>query len=659
MPRHRRVRGSWNQSSKGVAPGVSRAARSSEDGPFAIAQVTPYAWEARRETNEYVAALSEALANRGHSLLVVTPSGSRSLVRESRRLIRAAASAPHSLLQPGSVRTLAMGQSLPVGVARRGGTVSLPIDVARTIERLLSAIPLDFVHVHEPFAPSASAAALRHSRALNVGSFHSPTERVLSTQVARRFIELFFGRLDGRTATFDVTRELIERFFPGDYEVVPPGVELDTYRPSRPATGVEIAFAAEEERGALRLFLRALRRLPVTQDWRVTIWAPRGDELAPRLGRALRERVRFVTAAQEPFSRVLERSHAICVASTGLAPATQALLKAMAAGVVPVATRIPVYEEILHDGEEGLFFEPGDVAVLAAQLTRIVGDEELRSSLRRRCLARREQLGWDRVAEQVEGLYQTVAGRRHSPTGDPAVRRRLARRGFIHCDLHMHTDHSPDCATPVELLLETAKRRGLGAIAVTDHNEISGALAARERADGIKVIVSEEIKTAHEGEVIGLFIEEKIPRGMSMKETIDAIHAQGGLAYVPHPFDRLHSVPDYEHLLKVVESIDILEVFNARVAVSAFNEEAARFAAKYRVVAGAGSDSHVPQGLGSVKIKLRDFESAEEFLESLRDADILRKRKSLIYLQSLKFLQRARPPRSRAARRPRASQRSS
>ena len=146
----------------------------------------------------------------------------------------------------------------------------------------------------------------------------------------------------------------------------------------------------------------------------------------------------------------------------------------------------------------------------------------------------------------------------------------------------MHTDHSPDCATPVDVLLDTAKRRGLGAIAVTDHNEISGALEARERANGIKVIVSEEVKTAHEGEVIGLFIEEKIPRGMSMKETIDAIHAQGGLAYVPHPFDRLHSVPDYEHLLKVVEDIDVLEVFNARVAVRGFNEEAQRFADKYR-----------------------------------------------------------------------------
>ena len=83
----------------------------------------------------------------------------------------------------------------------------------------------------------------------------------------------------------------------------------------------------------------------------------------------------------------------------------------------------------------------------------------------------------------------------------------------------------------------------------------------------------------------------------------------------------------------------MLEVFNARVAVRGFNEEAQRFADKYRVVAGAGSDSHVAQGLGTVKIRMRDFDGPQEFLESLRDADILHKRKSLIYLQSLKFLQ--------------------
>ena len=91
---------------------------------------------------------------------------------------------------------LAAGGRARACPCRRGGRVSLPLDVSRTIESVLETRQLDFVHVHEPFAPSASSAALRHSRALNVGTFHAATERVLSTQVARRFVELFFGRLD-------------------------------------------------------------------------------------------------------------------------------------------------------------------------------------------------------------------------------------------------------------------------------------------------------------------------------------------------------------------------------------------------------------------------------------------------------------------------------
>ena len=160
------------------------------------------------------------------------------------------------------------------------------------------------------------------------------------------------------------------------------------------------------------------------------------------------------------------------------------------------------------------------------------------------------------------------------------------------------------------------------------------------------MIVAEEVKTAGEGEVIGLFLKEKIPRGMSLKDTIAEIRRQGGLVYVPHPFDRMHSVPDYEHLLKIIDDVDAIEVFNPRVAIGAFNDEAARFAAKYRIPAGAGSDSHVAQGLGSVRIQMRDFDGPREFLQSLRDARILTRPSSLLYVQALKFLQTRATPRS-------------
>ena len=611
---------------------------------FSIAQVTPHAWEQHHEVNRFVERLSDELCARGHRVVVVAPSESRELIRESRERIRRAADDPDAIFDAtGCASVLAVGQSLP---ARRGGSVSLPLDVSRSIESLLETAHFDFVHVHEPFAPSAASAALRHSRALNIGTFHSATERVLSTQVARRIVTLMFGRLDGRTASFGVTRDLMARYFPGDYRVISPGAELVPH-PDREADRelVEILYVAEEERAAMRLFLRALRRMPPHLPWQATVWSrePRAEPAVP-LARAIRDRVRFTGPSDGSEAQHLSRADIVVAASSGVAPAPQLPFRAMAGGAVPVASRLPQYEEALADGDRGLLFEPRDTDTLAAQLTRLVEHRDLLDQLHDRIEALHPQLEWSRVADEFESLYREIAARRHG-SGNGTLRRRLGSRDLIHVDLHMHTDHSHDCATPVDRLLETAKEQGLGAVAITDHIEISGALEARDRADGIKVIVAEEVKTADQGEVIGLFIEELIPRGLTLAETIAEIRRQGGLVYVPHPFDRLHAVPDYEHLLDVVEDIDAIEVFNPRVAMKSFNEEAARFAAKYRIPAGAGSDSHVPQGLGSVKIAMRDFDGPEEFLESLRDADIIRKRQSLLYVQALKFIQTKAPGR--------------
>jgi hypothetical protein len=458
---------------------------------FAIAHVTPYPWESQaNQVNAYVRELAGELSRRGHRLLILAPSRSPERVRASRRELRAArtrgAGGPGSLLEgtnAGVPRVIAIGEVLDVPSSSGRRARALPVDVARTLEELLGRTPLDFVHVHEPFAPSASSTALRYSRALNVGSFHAPTERLLSTMLARRFVESFFGRLDARIASLPETAELMGRHFPGEYRMLAPS-----------------------------------------------------------------------------------------------------------------------------------------------------------------------------AIEEIEEIYVELAARRHDAPADSTMRRRLLRRRLIDVDLHMHTDHSPDCETPVEVLLAAAREAGLGAIAVTDHNEISGALEAREKAKGtgIKVIVGEEVKTAEQGEVIGLFIEEKIPRGLTMGETVAEIKRQHGLVYVPHPFDRMHAVPDYEHLLGILEDVDAIEVFNPRVAIGAFNEEAVRFAAKYRIVAGAGSDSHVAQGLGSVRIRMRDFDGPHEFLQSLSDAEITTKPSSLIYVQALKFLQtKATPAAARRASRER------
>ena len=621
---------------------------------LAIAQVSPFAWEAPNEVGEYVGKVSDELAALGHRVLIIAPSESPALVRDSRKALHSGRAGAESLLEraDGQPLVLGVGEVLPFSPTRRRAA-SLPVDVARTIEEALLTLPLDVVHVHEPFAPSAASVALRQSRALNVGSFHAPTERVLSTQLTRPLTRLLLNRLDARTASYRATRELMERFFPADYRVIMPGAGRPA--PRKESDGpVELVFVAEEERAALRILLRALRTVPTELDWRLTIWSSRPLTAPATLNRALRERVRLLDGGELTAVQALSAADVVVLASEGDRTTPGVLVSAIAAGVVPVASRLAAYEEVLSEGGYGLVFEPGDAVTLGAQLARLIGDPSLRASLREAAAPLRQTLSWSRVADEFDGIYTGLVARRHDGRGDPEVARRLSGRRLIDVDLHMHTDHSYDCATPVEVLLSEAKARGLGAIAVTDHNEISGALEAASKANGIKVIVGEEVKTAHQGEVIGLFLQEKIPRGMTLEETIAEIKRQGGIVYVPHPFDRLHSVPDYEHLLPVLDDVDAIEIFNPRIAIMEFNEEAVRFAAKYRMPAGAGSDAHVPQGLGSVRIRMRDFDGPEEFLQSLRDADIVRNPASLLYVQALKFLQtKAMPPAARKASRDR------
>ncbi len=204
----------------------------------------------------------------------------------------------------------------------------------------------------------------------------------------------------------------------------------------------------------------------------------------------------------------------------------------------------------------------------------------------------------------------------------------------------MHTSWSGDCSTAAAELLDHAETEGLGAIAITDHNVFGGALEAvglaRDRA--LIVIPGEEVKTDSQGEVIGLFLHDEIPKGMTFADTVAAIREQGGLVYVPHPFDRMHAIPEPATLHRHLAEIDVLEVYNARLLRDSFNDEALRFARKYGLLAGAGSDAHVLQGVGTGALRMRRFDGPEEFLLSLRTAEVLRRPKSLAYLQSLKWV---------------------
>ncbi len=210
----------------------------------------------------------------------------------------------------------------------------------------------------------------------------------------------------------------------------------------------------------------------------------------------------------------------------------------------------------------------------------------------------------------------------------------------------MHTLHSWDCTTSIDALLDAALAAGLGALAVTDHNTIAGGVEARaraiERALPLHVIVGSEIKTASDGEVIGLFLHDEIPRGLGFGETIERIHAQGGVVYVPHPFDRFHSTPDEAVLREHADSIDVLETANARLWLERDNRRAEHFAREHGLRRGAGSDAHVPEGIGTGALSLGAFDDPVSFLAAVDGAEIVRRPRSMLRLQIAKRrLQRA------------------
>ena len=256
--------------------------------------------------------------------------------------------------------------------------------------------------MHEPWAPSAGCVALRHSRALNVGSFHQPAERVLSTQVARRFVELFFGRMDARTASYEATAELLNRYFPASYRLLRPGV-TPSERGER-AGPLKIAFSDREERGALRLFLRALRRLPEELAWEAVIYSKTGA--VPTLRSSLRHRVHVV----DDEEAALAGADVVVAASLGQDTAPGVLVRALGAGAVPLAARVPVYEEVLRDGDLGLHFQAGDVDVLAEQLERAGPRRRAARPARRRRARRR--------ARSSRGRASPTRSRRSTP-GSP------------------------------------------------------------------------------------------------------------------------------------------------------------------------------------------------------------------------------------------------
>jgi predicted metal-dependent phosphoesterase TrpH len=191
--------------------------------------------------------------------------------------------------------------------------------------------------------------------------------------------------------------------------------------------------------------------------------------------------------------------------------------------------------------------------------------------------------------------------------------------GTVRVDCHMHTMWSGDSTTTPAELAAAVTATGLDVLCITDHSTIKGAQRLSAELD-CRVVVGQEQRTP-EGELIGLFLSERIPGGLrSATEAALAIRSQGGLVYVPHPFDPLRhrlTATAFERLAGE-GLLDVVETLNAKTSLSHLNDEAADAAARLGLAAGAGSDAHVPEAIGSAYVEMPDFNDAGSFLAALR-----------------------------------------
>ena len=566
-----------------------------------VCLVTPFAWSRPHDVNEHVAGVAHELRELGHDVTVLAPSTRAADLIAGRR----------ALLDGGPHELIALGPAVPVS---RRSRIGVPVGVRANLSLALARGEYDVVHGFEPGLPSLSYLALRDSRAFEVATFLS-TER-LGYPPGKAQRERLLGRIDALVATSEATAEAAAERLPGDYRVITAGVDLERFKPGHKHRVVVLEWRPGE-RALTRAVVRALTALP---DWELVFLRTKPLAGRPSLPRALRGRARVRTlrdgAARAPL---LNEASIFVPAFDGL---DRVSLEAAAAGAAIVSP--PGLRE-QHE-------------LAAAELLRLAEDGDYRERESKRARKAAEPQSFAAAAGELDELYRGLASRRRSRSAEP-----LGDRDWIVADLHMHTSWSHDCQIPVEELLDHAEAEGLGAIAVTDHNVFGGAREAVELARGrdLVVIPGEEVKTHDQGEVIGLFLSEEIPRGLSFGETVDAIRAQGGIVYLPHPFDRLHAIPEPATLHRHLAQVDVLEVYNARLLFEAYNDEALRFARKYDLTMGAGSDAHVLQGVGTGAVRMRAFDSPEEFLVSLRSGQVLRRPRSLLYLQSLKWAAQA------------------
>lgn len=395
---------------------VARASR--EEAPRKVALVSPYDFHYPGGVTEHVVNLAEQLRRLGREVHVIAPSS---------------ADAETLLAMPYLHR---IGHVVPIPASGSVARIGLTLRGYQQVKTLLQREQFEVVHLHEPLMPALPLTVLRHSHAVNIGTFHAFRRSNLVYFYSKPVLQPFFARLDGLIAVSRSARDFVAEHLPGDYRIIPNGIDYAHFsapRPRLPAFDdgkLNVLFVGRlEQRKGLKYLLRAWPRVRAALGNVRLIVVGGGRPLGSyrRLGQRYGwEDVVFTGhVTREELAAYYHTCDVFCAPSTGQESFGIVLLEAMAAGRPIVTTDIPGYREVVSHGHEGMLVPPKDEEALAAMLIRLLGDGETRNRLGRSGTRTARSYSWDKVAAQVLEYYCDVMTRKRQTVAEagPAIGR--------------------------------------------------------------------------------------------------------------------------------------------------------------------------------------------------------------------------------------------
>ena len=363
-----------------------------------IALVSPYDWAHPGGVNNHILALSNEFTRRGHRTTILAPS-----------------SKPAEEVR-GDNLALIGSRTVPLPLSGSWARVSFSFHRNREIKQLLDNEDFDVVHMHEPLFPIAPLAALRFSKTLNVGTFHAYLRRSRGYRGFRPLLKRWVGNLHGRIAVSKPAAEFINRYYPGNYTIIPNGIDLahfsaDAQPFERFMDGkLNLLFVGRmEKRKGLRFLLAAFARLKweYPQLRLIVVGPGRIDAPSERiLGERYVDDVEIIGGVPyDDLPRYYRTADIFCSPATGGESFGIVLLEAMAAGAPVLASNIPGYAGVIGDSETGMLFEPSDEVSLANAIVHLMQRPELRARMAARGREHVQRFSWDRVASEVLDYY--------------------------------------------------------------------------------------------------------------------------------------------------------------------------------------------------------------------------------------------------------------